>query len=83
MRLSYKNRISLLFLLTTALIMALVYAMVYTVVYITVYDRLDSNLEFEVLQHKAEVSYQGENIIFINKQEWEERGNFSHMSILA
>ncbi|MCA6074695.1 HAMP domain-containing protein [Fulvivirga sp. 1062] len=53
--------------------MALVFAMVYMIVRINVYEHLDNDLEYEARKHEKEVMYVDNQVVFINKAEWEER----------
>jgi len=73
MAIKFRDRISMNFLLATAILMALVYGMVYGVVRYKVYEHLDSDLEYEVRKHEKEIFFRDSNFVFINKKEWEER----------
>ena len=73
MKLSFKNRIALNYLVATALIMALVYFGIFISVQQTVIHNLDKDLSFEALKHIGEVNINGDSIFFRNKSEWEEK----------
>lgn len=70
---SIKDRIALYYLLATGLVMALVFGFVYVSVYRTVWANLDGDLSYEAAQHTTEIVIMGDTIVFVNKQEWEER----------
>ncbi|MAN02294.1 MAG: two-component sensor histidine kinase [Owenweeksia sp.] len=73
MKLSFKNRIALNYMVATALIVALVYALVYSIVETTVYQNIDRDLSYEARKHTTEITIVSDSIFFINKGEWEER----------
>ena len=70
---SIKDRIALYYLLATGLVMALVFGFVYFSVHRTVWANLDGDLSYEAAQHTNEIMIVGDTIMFINKEEWEER----------
>ncbi len=70
---SIKDRIALYYLLATGLVMALVFGFIYFSVYRTVWANLDGDLSYEAAQHTNEIMIVGDTIMFVNKQEWEER----------
>jgi signal transduction histidine kinase len=70
---SIKDRIALYYLLATGLVMALVFGFIYFSVYRTVWANLDWDLSYEAAQHTNEIMIVGDTIMFVNKQEWEER----------
>lgn len=73
MSLSFKNRIALLYMIATAIIMAVAFIAVYFVVEGVVYQNLDSDLSFEAEKHTGEIEVVGDSIKIKNKIEWEER----------
>lgn len=73
MNLSYKNRISLLYMMATALIMSVAFTAVYFVVKGVVYQNIDNDLSYEAEKHTEEIKIVGDSIKIKNKKEWEER----------
>jgi signal transduction histidine kinase len=73
MNLTFKNRIALLYMSATAVVMAAVFAVIYLIVQSTVYRHLDSDLHYEVHKHLADVVFEGDSIRFNHKDEWAER----------
>lgn len=73
MKLKYKNRIAVWFMLATGVVIATVFVVIYTTVKTTVYANLDKDLAYEAMKHTAEIYIEGSNIRFANKKEWEER----------
>ncbi len=72
MNLSFKKRIATYFMLATALIIAVVFGVVYFIVRQTVYQNIDADLSFEAHKHIFEIKVEGNEIRFLNKDEWEE-----------
>lgn len=70
---SIKDRIAFYYLLATAIVMAVVFGFIYFSVHRTVWANLDGDLSYEAAQHTTEIMIMGDTIVFINKQEWEER----------
>ncbi len=73
MNLSYKNRISFYYMLITGLTMAAVFTGIYFVVKTSLYQHIDSDLWYEAKVHAEEVGVAHNEIIFMDKAEWEER----------
>ncbi|WP_299779148.1 HAMP domain-containing sensor histidine kinase [uncultured Formosa sp.] len=73
MNLSFRNRITIYYMIATALIMAVAFISVYFVVRGTVYQNLDNDLSFEAEKHTDEIKIVGDSILIRNKKEWEER----------
>ncbi len=73
MKLSFKNRIALYYLLATASVVTVVFFLIYFVVQTAVYSELDSNLSFEAHKHSEEILIHNDSIFFKNKNEWAER----------
>lgn len=73
MNLSFKNRIALLYLLSTAALTALLLLVIYSIVYTTVFNHLNNDIEFEANKHRNELQVQDGALSFKNKAEWLER----------
>jgi signal transduction histidine kinase len=73
MKLSFKNRIALYYLLATASVVTVVFLLIYFVVQTAVYSELDSGLSFEAHKHAEEIFIRNDSIFFKNKNEWAER----------
>ena len=78
MKLNFKNRIALHYIVATGLIIALVFLGIFFVVKSTVYANLDRDLRFEVQKHTREITIAGDSVYFSNKKELEER---EHMEV--
>lgn len=73
MRITFRNRIALYYMLATAIVIALVFGIVFFIVKGTVYRNLDSDLSYEAQKHTKEIEYDGDSLHFFNKAEWTER----------
>lgn len=73
MKLSFRNRIALHYMIATAVIMVVAFIAVYFVVKETVYQNFDDDLSFEAEKHTGEIIIVGDSIKVRNKREWEER----------
>ena len=73
MRLTFKNRIALHYVLATAALVAAVYLVVFGVVQHRVYRDLDTSLRYEAAKHLKEISIAGADIHFSHMGEWQER----------
>jgi signal transduction histidine kinase len=73
MKLNFKNRIALYYIVATAIIAAIAFLTVFVIVENTVYSNLDKDLSYEVRKHTKEIQIRNDSIFFINKAEWEER----------
>lgn len=73
MKLSFRNRIALHYIIATAVIMVVAFIAVYFVVKETVYQNFDDDLSFEAEKHTGEIIIVGDSIKVRNKREWEER----------
>lgn len=60
-------------MLATATVIAMVFFIIYFVVQTTVYQELDNDLAYEAHKHTKEIKLEKDSIVFINKEEWEER----------
>lgn len=72
MKLDFKNRMALHYMLATALIMTLVFAAIFFIVRNSVYGSLDHILSFEARKHIGEITFNRDSVYFKNKAEWEE-----------
>lgn len=73
MKLNFKNRIALHYIIATGLVIAVVFLGIFFVVKSTVYAKLDTDLNFEVQKHTREIAMTNDSIYFFNKKELEER----------
>ena len=73
MKLRFKDRIALQYMLATAALVAAVFLVVFAVVKHRVYTDLDANLRYEVAKHMQELELVGTSIRFAHMGEWEER----------
>ena len=72
-QLSFKNRIALNYIITTGLLILVVFSVIYSIVKHTVYSDIDENLKAEIKNHLAEIKVEGNKVILIDKEEWDER----------
>ena len=73
MKLSFKDRIAIYYMLATALIVAFAFFVVFFLVKQTVYQQLDSDLQYEATRHLQETTLENGKPVFWDKEEWEER----------
>lgn len=73
MNLSFKNRIALLYLISSATLVAVLFLVIYSIVYTTVFHHLNKDLEFEANKHRNELKVQNNRLSFRDKTEWLER----------
>lgn len=73
MKLNFRNRIALNYIVATAIIIALVFVAIFFLVKNTVYENLDKDLNFEIRKHSKEIVVRHDSIYFYNKKELEER----------
>lgn len=73
MKLNFRNRIALNYIVATAIIIAVVFVAIYLLVKTTVYENLDKDLNFEIRKHSQEIVVRHDSIYFYNKKELEER----------
>lgn len=73
MNLSFKNRIALHYLIATATLTAAVFIIIFQVVRSSVYLHLDGDLLYESHKHSKQTMLEGDQVVFRNKAEWEER----------
>ena len=72
-QLSFKNRIALNYIVTTGLLILVAFSVIYSIVKHTVYSHIDENIKVEVRNHLDEIKVQNGKVIFIDKEEWNER----------
>ncbi|MDQ6472841.1 HAMP domain-containing sensor histidine kinase [Flavobacterium sp. LHD-80] len=72
-RLSFKNRIALNYIITTGLLILVVFSATYFTVKFTVYKHIDENLMIEIQDHLKEIRAENKKVIFMDAEEWEER----------
>jgi len=72
-KLSFKNRIALNYIVTTALLVFIVFFAIYTIVKYSVYNHVNSDISKEVKNHLSEIVIVNHNISLLHKEEWEER----------
>ena len=70
---SFKNRIALSYILSTALLIGLIFGVLYWAVQMNVYRHLDEDLEIEMQRHAEYVAVKDGQIVLSNHQEWLER----------
>lgn len=68
----FSKRVSLYFMVATAILIVGVFTTVYLVVYKTVYNHLDSNLNAEYQEVSSSIVALSDDIIFTNQGEWTE-----------
>ena len=73
MRLSFKDRIALYYMISTALLVAILFLVIYGIVHATVFNRLNENITFETKKHAAILAVDEGHIHIKNKAEWLER----------
>lgn len=76
MQLSFKNRIALNYIISTALLVFVVFFAVYSTVKYIVFKDVVTDIEKEITLHLAEMKFNGKAIIWINKEEWEEKEHY-------
>ncbi len=72
-QLSFKNRIALNYIITTALLIFVVFCTIYSIVKISVYNHVNSDISKEVLNHANEITIKNNSFSLIHKEEWKER----------
>ncbi|AVR46255.1 two-component sensor histidine kinase [Christiangramia fulva] len=73
MKLHFRNRIALHYIVATAIVIAVVFVTIFLIVKETVYANLDHDLNFEINKHSEEIVVRNDSIYFYNKKELEER----------
>ncbi|MGO4773034.1 ATP-binding protein [Flavobacterium sp. W22_SRS_FK3] len=72
-QLSFKNRIALNYIITTALLILVVFSFIYFIVKYSVYSHTDQSIKIEIQNHLKEIKIENEKITLIDKEEWNER----------
>jgi len=72
-QLSFKNRIALNYLISTALMVLFVFVIIYNIVSYSVYKHIDNNLALEVKGHLTEILVKNDNIQLVNPDEWRQQ----------
>lgn len=73
MQLSFKNRIALYYIISTALLVFVVFFTVYSTVNYIVFKDVVTDIEKEIQIHQKEMKFKENNVIWVNKEEWEEK----------
>lgn len=73
MQLSFKNRIALYYIISTALLVFVVFFGIYSTVNYIVFKDVTVDIEKEIKLHQTEMKFNGEKIVWVNKEEWEEK----------
>lgn len=73
MQLSFKNRIALYYIISTALLVFVVFFTVYSTVNYIVFKDVVTDIENEIQIHQKEMKFKENNVIWVNKEEWEEK----------
>lgn len=72
-QLSFKNRIALLYLVTTALLIAFVFCVIYISVSYNEYSHINEDIESESQKHLTEIAVSNNSFRIIHLEEWMER----------
>lgn len=73
MKLNFRNRIALYYIVVTAVIILGTFISIYLLVRNTIYESIDADLQFEIQKHSQEITIGQDTIYFTNKAELEER----------
>lgn len=71
-QLSFKNRIALNYIVTSALLIFVVFCIIYFIVKLSVYSHVNSDINIEVEKHLAEIEIDGNSFHLVHKEEWKE-----------
>jgi signal transduction histidine kinase len=71
--LSFRNRIALYYIISSALLILAVFIFIHHIVEISVYNDINTDIESEAEKHLQEVKVENSTIVLIDKEEWEER----------
>lgn len=71
--LSYSNRIGLLYISSSALLLLLVFISIYQITSLNLYRTIENDLDFELQKHLEEIKIENNQIQLIHKEEWLER----------
>ncbi len=72
-QLSFKNRIALLYIVTTALLIAFVFCVIYLTVSYNVYAHINDDIKSESQKHLSEIYVTNNHFRLIHREEWMER----------
>ncbi|MDT0643097.1 HAMP domain-containing sensor histidine kinase [Zunongwangia sp. F363] len=73
MKLSFRSRVALYYMLATALVIAIAFFTVFILVKSTIYQNLDEDLSYEAAMHLRETGLENGKPVFLDREEWEER----------
>ncbi|MFN3942831.1 MAG: ATP-binding protein [Flavobacterium sp.] len=71
--LSYSNRIGLLYISSSALLLLLVFISIFQITSLNLYRTIENDLDFELQKHLEEIKIENNQIELIHKEEWLER----------
>lgn len=71
--LSYSNRIGLLYISSSALLLLFVFISIYQITSVNLYRTIENDLDFELQKHLEEIKIENNEIQLIHKDEWLER----------
>lgn len=77
-QLSFKNRISLYFILYSAIILLIVFIVIFQVIKKAVNHHINSEITTELYKHYQEIEFKNGNILPLKKTYWQEREHISH-----
>ena len=69
---SFKNRIALNYIVTSALLIFVVFCIIYFIVKLSVYSHVNSDINIEAEKHLAEIEIDGNSFHLVHKEEWKE-----------
>ncbi|MCG2611686.1 HAMP domain-containing histidine kinase [Flavobacterium sp. SM15] len=72
-QLSFKNRIAFNYIISTALLVFAVFFVIYSSVKFTVFNDVKKDIRKEIGLHLREMKFEKKTIVWINKEEWEEK----------
>ena len=72
-QLSFKNRIALNYIVTTALLIFVVFCIIYSIVKFSVYNHVNTDIKSEADKHLTEIEIVGNSFHLIHIEEWKER----------
>ncbi|MGH2665596.1 sensor histidine kinase [Flavobacterium sp.] len=72
-QLSFKNRIALNYMISTALLVAIVFIFIFSIVRWSVFSDVNADIRNEIKNHFKEMKLNEKKIVWINEEEWKER----------
>lgn len=72
-QLSFKNRIALNYIISTALLVAVVFVFIFSIVRWSVFNDVNADIKHEIKNHFKEMKFNAKKTVWINEKEWEER----------